>query len=80
MIMKVSDTLLECQKEFLFNSKYEPTEWSDNQNIPTYICNKGRVNIYCDIFDNLCINNVVDIHKQVINEMFKVCEKCKYYN
>lgn len=76
--------LKECQKEFLFNSRYEPTEWSINKNIPMYICDKGRVNIYCDISDdldsNLCIDDIINIHKQVFDEMFKVCEKCKDYN
>lgn len=74
--------LKECQKKFLFNSRYEPTEWSDGQNTPTYICNKGRVNIYCDIPDdsNLNIDDVIDIHKKMFGEMSKVCRKCKYYN
>lgn len=75
-------TLLECQKEFLFNSRYEPTEWSITKNTPMYICKKGRVNIYCDIPDdsNLNIDDVIDIHKKMLGEMSKVCQKCEYYN
>ena len=78
--MKQLNKLMECQKEFLFNRRYEPTEWSTNENIPMYICNKGRVNIYCDISDDLCIDDVINIYKQMTDEMFKVCEKCKYCN
>ena len=78
------DKLKECQKEFLFNSRYEATEWSDGKNTPIYICDKGRVNIYCDIPDdlnfNLDIDDVINIHKEMFDEMSKVCRKCKYYN
>lgn len=83
-IMKKEYTLLECQKKFLFNSRYEPTEWIVNKNTPMYVCDKGRVNIYCDIPDdlnsNLGIDAVIDIHKKMFGEMVKVCQKCKYYN
>lgn len=78
--MRENNTLLECQKGFLFNSRYEPTDWSNNENILMYICNKGGVNIYCDIPDDLHIDDVVDIHKKMIHEMFKVCKKCEYHN
>ena len=75
---------MECQKEFLFNSRYEPTEWSFGHKIPRCFCNKGRVNICCDIPEdlnsNLCTEDITDIHKKILNEMIKVCEKCKYYN
>ena len=79
-MMNENGILLECQKEFLFNSRYEPTEWSPDKNIPMYICDKGRVNIYCDISDDLCVDDVIDIHKKMIDEMFNVCSKCRYYN
>ncbi len=54
--MDMSTKLTECQKAFLFNSKYEPTEWSFGQKIPKYICKKRKVDIYCDISDNLNSN------------------------
>lgn len=76
--------LKECQKECLFNSRYKPTEWDNNKNTPMYVCEKGRVNIYCDIPDdlnsNLDIDDVINIHKKMFNELFKVCQKCQYYN
>lgn len=79
-IMNGGSVLLECQKEFLFNCRYEPTEWSEGEDIPMYICKKGGVNIYCDISENIYVDDVINIHKKMSNEMFKVCEKCKYHN
>lgn len=84
MMTKLKDTLLECQKNFLLNSKYEPTEWNVNQKTFMYTCNKNRVNICYDIPNNLYsyldIDDVINIHKKMFDEMVNVCQKCKYYN
>ena len=76
--------LTECQKEFLFNSRYEPTEWSFGHKIPRYICNKSRTSMYCDISDDmdasLSANDLYDIKKQIIEKILNMCENCKYHN
>ena len=81
-IMRGENHLLECQKEFLFNSIYKTTDWNVNQKTFMYTCNKGRVHICYDIPNdfNLDINKVIDIHQKMLDEMFKVCQKCKCYN
>ena len=79
-MMKENNVILECQKKFLFNCRYEPTEWSKGEDVPMYICNKGRVNIYCDISNNVCIDDVLEVHKKMADEMANVCQRCKYYN
>lgn len=80
--MTGENRLLECQKEFLFNSRYKPTDWNVNQKTFMHTCNKSRVHICYDILDdsNLDINEVIDIHQKMLGEMSKVCQKCKYYN
>ena len=55
------EKLLECQKEFLFNSIYEATEWSFEQKILRYICNKSKTSIYCDIPDDINFNLSITI-------------------
>ncbi len=83
-IMKKENILLECQKEFLLNSKYEPTEWNVNRKTFMHTCKKGGIHICYDIPDNLYsyldIDDVIDIHKKMSDEMINVCQKCKYYN
>lgn len=79
-----TNLLAECQKEFLFNSKYEPTEWSFGKSIPRYTCNKSRISVYCDISDdaniNLTIDDVYNMKKQVLKEILNTCKNCKYHN
>lgn len=83
-IMNKENVLLECQKEFLLNSRYESTEWNANEKTFMHTCNKGRIHICYDISDDsyshLNIDDVIDIHKKMSNEMVNVCQKCKYYN
>ena len=82
--MEKGNVLLECQKELLLNSKYEPTEWNVNKKTFTHTCNKGGVYICYDIPDNLyshlTIDNVININKKMADEMVNVCQRCKYYN
>lgn len=76
--------LTECQKEFLFNSRYESTEWSFGQKIPRYICNKSKISMYCSIADdknaNLSVDDLCDIKKQMLEKILNLCENCKHYN
>lgn len=77
------DKLLECQKELLLNSRYEATELSLGKKLPIHKCNKRRIDIYCDmsedIYTNLCINDICNINERLFEEMFSLCEECPYY-
>jgi len=80
----MKDTLLECQKELLLNSKYETTGWNVDKKTFIYTCNKGGVHICYDIpdnlYSNLTMNDVISIHEKMFDEVANVCQKCRYYN
>lgn len=83
-ISNKSKQLAECQKEFLFNRRYEATEWSFGEKILRYTCGKSKISVYCDISDdtnaNLTINDIYDIKKQILEEILNTCKNCKYRN
>lgn len=75
--MKKDDALLECQKEFLFNSEYGYNELHPNDKTLRYYCKRSdfREEIY---IEGISKNDLPILIKNVFDAISIHCNNCYY--
>ena len=74
---KLNRRLSECQKEFLFNSRYGYDEFHPNYKSLNYHCKKTGLREEIDI-DMITEDDLPILIKNVFDAISKHCEKCDY--
>lgn len=74
---KVLKKLLECQKEFLFNSKYGYDEFHPNYKSLNYHCKKTDLRVEIDV-DMIAEDELPMVTKNVFDAISLHCDKCGY--
>ncbi len=84
--MNESDKLKECQKEFLFNSRYLPDlraaqQPSDREEFPKMVkrlCKYTGNAIITHLSEEMCVEDYIDISKENLDYIIKTCKDCEY--
>lgn len=74
-----STKLAECQKEFLFNSKYGYDECHPNYKSLNYHCKKTGQRIEENV-DNITDEQYFELNQNIYETIYGVCNKCCYNN
>lgn len=77
--MNKSNKLLECQKEFLFNSRYGYEEFHPNYKSLNYHCKKTEQRIEVDV-DDITDEQYFELNKNIYETIYDVCNRCRYNN
>lgn len=76
-IMKKENILLECQKEFLFNSEYGYNELHPNYKSLRYHCKRSDLREEIDI-EEITKSELTILTKNVFEAISVYCENCRY--
>lgn len=71
--------LKECQKEFLFNSRYGYDECHPTYKLVEYTCNKTDKRI-AGCIEKITINDFIALNKEIYEAMCLACNECSYNN
>jgi len=77
-MMKNTDILSECQKEFLFNSKYEYGYLNENEKLLYLNCKKTDKGVGAYIGE-LSKDEFLLLYKDIVKLIFSSCEDCEYH-
>ena len=73
------NTLTECQKDFLFNSKYGYDKHHPNYKSLNYHCKKTDWRVEVNIED-ITRRQYFEINKEIYKTISPLCDKCCYNN
>ena len=76
-IMNRAIRLLECQKEFLFNSEYGVDELHPNDKTLRYLCKRSGLREEIDI-EGITKNELKTLTKNVFDAISVYCKNCRY--
>ena len=76
-IMKKENILLECQKEFLFNSEYGYNELHPNDKSLRYHCKRNDLREEIDI-EEITESELPILTKNVFEAISVYCKNCRY--
>ena len=68
--------LAECQKEFLFNSKYEIGHLNDDEKLLYLSCDKTNKGVGAYI-GGIAVDEYIDIAKDIFNLVLSCCKNCE---
>lgn len=73
--MNKSNKLLECQKEFLFNSRYELGHLNDDEKLLYLSCAKTNKGVGAYIGD-ISVDDYIDIAEDIFDLILSCCKDC----
>ena len=76
-MMKQLNKLMECQKEFLFNGKYEIGHLNEDEKLLYLSCEKTNKGVGAYIGD-ISRDDYFTIIKRIFELISSCCEDCKY--
>ena len=76
-MMKENNILLECQKEFLFNSEYGFDELHPNDKTLRYHCKRSDLRAEIDI-EGITQKELKTLTKNVFEAISVYCKNCRY--
>ena len=76
-IMKKSNTLSECQKDFLFNSEYKFGHLNEDEKLLYLSCDKTNKGVGAYIGD-VSEDDYLTIAKRIFELILARCEDCEY--
>ena len=75
-INKKTNKLSECQKEFIFNSKYEIGHLNDDEKLVYLSCAKTNKGVGAYI-GGIAVDNYIDIAKDMFDLILSCCKDCE---